>query len=505
MSSRVWSHQQTVQLYEILDNFLRNRRVSMTLVVDHVHAQFQCTNEGEPEGFTKKQIYNKIYNFARGVGTGGPYLIQNWHENSAKLRDVIEGTTKSKDKRKIALRPKQPTRKNRTKTEGHPGEDGVDSEQEHSSGSTNRTSVHDQRQSDSPLSSTVSINSHEFAECLVHHRKDQGPPTRPVNLQHGEWMILEDIRRLARGPAYELPPAENSVRETLRSSMHRIKKSTPCFMVGANKYPVLSLGSLLATQQKLFQVLNPTAAAGEDVETGLNTLITGPGVSVEVFFGAVAAAAMYHWVLNSFDQRLKDVSSATWGQSTVLEIFETRKYRNVRSLARIRLLTKSPDGVVLAENLKYSDMREYIDRVVVPDLPGYASVMRRQLYDAFASLTVSSMGPGHLEGADFQSRKRSMGLWEKDVEVAFLEVLRLRASMAKSSLTYTFRFPIVGDEYKADWMETVYGGHQVTEPQRLVYLCLRPAVFSHQRYADEVVVSPALVMLEGQVPDLGMI
>lgn len=129
------------------------------------------------------------------------------------------------------------------------------------------------------------------------------------------------------------------------------------------------------------------------------------------------------------------------------------------------------------------------------------------LYEVFDSLCVTlakgqraSLTAGFLESStecSFSSRYEQQVRWEKLLYGVFLDLLHLKLTMLKSSMSYLWRFPKQGDGFKAEWMKPA---HEASVPEgSSVYVCLSPALFCSGRTSDarSTLVAAALVVVEG--------
>lgn len=127
-----------------------------------------------------------------------------------------------------------------------------------------------------------------------------------------------------------------------------------------------------------------------------------------------------------------------------------------------------------------------------------------RIYEALLSLFVPVAGGSQDENSNFRSRQDKLREWERLVDGAVLEALKMIVTMAKCCLSYRFRFPWIGHKFQESWMEEAYiSAGDLTKPN-IVYLCLRPAVFSQGNSngaIHDVVVSHALVVAERLAAD----
>ena len=157
-------------------------------------------------------------------------------------------------------------------------------------------------------------------------------------------------------------------------------------------------------------------------------------------------------------------------------------------------------------SIKRRKFNRYIDNLMENELRLWASELQKRFLGAMVTVFNDAAGPSQSAAAGINTRDKTLRKWKLEVQAAFGEVLKLRASMAKSSITYGFRFPGANDRFE-DWMEPAHLNTNTLPKNDKVYLCMRPAVFSQDKYRGntrQTLVSPALVMLEGRVPDLTM-
>jgi hypothetical protein len=80
-----------------------------------------------------------------------------------------------------------------------------------------------------------------------------------------------------------------------------------------------------------------------------------------------------------------------------------------------------------------------------------------------------------------------------------LDLLHLKLTMLKSSMSYWWRFPKQGDAFKAEWMKSALDREASIPEGSFVYVCLSPALFCSGPTSDArpTLVAAALVVVEG--------
>jgi hypothetical protein len=80
-----------------------------------------------------------------------------------------------------------------------------------------------------------------------------------------------------------------------------------------------------------------------------------------------------------------------------------------------------------------------------------------------------------------------------------LDLLHLKLTMLKISMSYFGRFPKQGDAFKAEWMKSALDREASIPEGSLIYVCLSPALFCSGRTSDArpTLVAAALVVVEG--------
>lgn len=164
----------------------------------------------------------------------------------------------------------------------------------------------------------------------------------------------------------------------------------------------------------------------------------------------------------------------------------------------------NPDFVA---KIKLENRLKHLESVVKPNLPERAQHCQAMLYEVFDSLCVTlakaqraSLTAGSSESSteySFYLRREQQVRWEGIMYSVFLDLLHLKLTMLKSSMSYLWRFPKQGDGFKAEWMKSA---HEASIPEgSLVYVCLSPALFCSGRTSDarSTLVAAALVVVEG--------
>ena len=141
-----------------------------------------------------------------------------------------------------------------------------------------------------------------------------------------------------------------------------------------------------------------------------------------------------------------------------------------------------------------------------PKLPHEAERFQKDLLNVFLDLRVPP-GPTCRVNApssakthgNFLARTELHFAWQEAVNEAFRLALEMRLRLARSFVSYHYRFPSVGDAYNDEWMESVHDDAVADPSGSKVLMCLRPGIqcFHH---GERGLVVPALVLLEGYGP-----
>ncbi|EXJ54867.1 uncharacterized protein A1O5_12933 [Cladophialophora psammophila CBS 110553] len=470
---RYWTKPEELLLCDILDSILSQSTFSTFVqLTAEVRLKFQDAAEVGESVFTKEQITNKIVGLGRTHGLKPDTLLRNWADYGPKMRSHFEG-----GKRKSTST--YPPQTDNTLNEGSTFnlEDLGESTAQGDGGETLRPSLSNGAGQSSRSAPTSSSPSDTISVDFRDDEAERTPPVHSSGIQLEEWELqfLLHLREQRGSTGYEPPLPKRHIQNVLQKTMQQIDETFVHVMLGT-RIVMPTSSRLTGEPLELTRLLVDSPTDGQ-TERRLKALIAGPHMSERTLFRAYTAAAIYEWALKSFDANLAHIPSSDYNHE-------------------------------IARGVSVKRVNQYIDKVIRPALSSSASELQEKLYNVFISISAPAVREGKsAAGEGFEFQDRQLRQWQERVQTGLLELLDTRATMAKCSLLYGFRLPAVGHPFEAEWMEPAHPEDQAFGKSDLVYVCLRPAVFAHDRnggVAPPVLVSPALVMLEGYEPDLTM-
>ncbi|KAJ9497808.1 hypothetical protein H2202_006841 [Exophiala xenobiotica] len=291
--------------------------------------------------------------------------------------------------------------------------------------------------------------------------------------------LLSHIRGFIHSNIHDHPPDHEHIRDTLEKAREDTEQGIKCFLLG--RPPVRLTPSSMTESAKELSCLLLREGGGRRLESGLKTLYSGPGMTVELLLRVYAAAAMYRWVFLWSDESW-DVPIPS-GMCKILGIYEQL---NQDLIAKIKL----------------ENRLKHLESMVKPNLPQRAQNCQVKLYEVFDSLCGTLAKCQRSESSteySFSKRHEQQVRWEELLNGVFLDLLHLKLTMLKSPMSYLWRFPKQGGAFKAEWMKSAHNPEASIPEGSLVYVCLSPALFCSGRTSDArpTLVAAALVVVEG--------
>ncbi|KIX92711.1 uncharacterized protein Z520_11563 [Fonsecaea multimorphosa CBS 102226] len=477
----LWTKEEEEFLCDSLDRVVGESFPGVSQTATEVQSDFVNNFEQGASQPTHTQIFNKIHGIARSLGIKPDDLLRNWADHVTKVRTKLEA-------RKRGPAPKK--RRRKMESELFSDEDAFQSNNSHNNSQKNSAARESEVAESSPAGSPEAPTTSPLSECnpslTQHNEADTDLPLRRHSMDLDEWeyKFLTYLRAHRGTIGYATPLAHEHIQQRLQKTMYLMDESFVRFMQGTRT--IMPTSSRLTGQSlELVRVL-VDSTKDEAAKRRLKTLVAGPHMSDRVLFRACAAAAIYKWALNPFDQSVRHVPSPDCDQCKLFDICDHFNHHLVR-------------------NVSVNRFNQYLDKVIRPSLPGRASEIQEKLYNVFISISVPSARVGNSENEGFEFQDRKLGQWQESIETALLELLDMRTTMAKCMLVYGSRLPSIGHPFEAEWMEPAHREDNRFTTSDRVYLCLRPAVFAHNRLDNprpKILVSPALVMVEGYEADL---
>ncbi|KAK5452007.1 hypothetical protein LTS15_007730 [Exophiala xenobiotica] len=324
----------------------------------------------------------------------------------------------------------------------------------------------------------------EYLDCS----ERQSTVSGRINMQVEPWehKLLSSVRGYLHSNIHDHPPDHEHIRDTLEKAREETEQGIKSFLLG--RPPVRLTPSSMTEPAKELSYLLLREREGRRLETGLNTLYSGPGMTIELLLRTYAAAAVYRWVFLWSDER--------WDVPMPSEMY---KILGVYEQLNQDLVAK----------LKLENRLKHLESVVKPNLPQRAQHCQAKLYEVFDSICVTlakgqqawlTAGPSASSTeCSFSTRHEQQVRWEELLNGVFLDLLHLKLTMLKSSMSYLWRFPKQGDGFKAEWMKSAHDLEASIPEGSLVYVCLSPALFCSGRTSDArpTLVAAALVVVEG--------
>ncbi|KIW30964.1 uncharacterized protein PV07_02650 [Cladophialophora immunda] len=475
-----WTLVEELLLFDALDYLAKKPFSTVVQVVAEAHSHF-LENNGKSgvSARTTTQIQNKVNGISRKLGIKPEQLLRNWEDYRSQVREGFErrGQTSTPKKRRLKTVAKSIT-----------GSDTSQSKDDDRVTVAPADEVRESPPPGSPIAPTTSPLSDLDHFHLPDSELDTDFPFRRYSMALEEWEFnfLNYLREHRGDTGYMAPLPKQHIQNILQKTMKLIDESFSHFALGTRT--VMPTSSGLTGEALELSCLLVDSPRDGPTDRRLKALIAGPHMCDQILFRAYTAAAIYEWVLKPFDDNLRHIPSPNCEQCTIFNICEQYNH-------------------YIARNVSVKRANQYIDKVIRPALPRRASEIQEKLYKVLISISIPSARVGKPENKGFELQDQKLRQWQEHVEAALLDLLDMRTTMAKCSLVYGFRLPAVGCLFDGDWMEPAHPENEGFARDDHVYLCLRPAVFAQNRLentAPPVLVSPALVMLEGYEVDLTM-
>ena len=504
---RCWTEEEYDYLLNLLDTLAGANFSTTKKCIEDIHCGFIKKYSSIESPLQPEHIKRKLDNIAKTLGLKPSKLLQGWKTyepicRKRKYYPATYGQTHEQRKEFATNETSRATRSTATLSEDVVSEEiHLDADIVPAQHSVSSLAAAASNQA-SPTVSEFTQDLHSGATILPVFQNSLPVNNEALALSDWEVHLIQHLRQLEGSYVYKPPLPTHAVQELLQKSMAQLSDGL-VFLLLAHPTMMLTVSNLTDASRKLGLLLTDSAA-DQSLEQQLGCLITGPASSVRVLFRAFSAAAVYQWVLQPFNEILPQPSSSCW-HSTVLSSLDICKY--IPETRYGTKLTGSVDNEDTAKKMKTKWTHEYIDKVVKPKLPATANEIQTRLSQALVSLSVPPANLSQTTALQFDRRLGNISQWELLAEAAFINVLNMRADMIKCSVNYSFNFPAVGRRFDEEWMEPAHIEAGKFTEGNVVYLCLRPAVFSYDRHsanAPRVLVSRALVVIEGFVPDLTM-
>jgi hypothetical protein len=137
----------------------------------------------------------------------------------------------------------------------------------------------------------------------LHSIEPQSTVSGLITMQVEPWEhnLLSSIRGYIHSNIHDHPPDHEHIRDTLEKAREEVDQGIKSFLLG--RPPVRLTPSSVTETAKELSYLLLREREGRRLETGLNTLFSGPGMTIELLLRAFAAAAVYRWVFLWSDER----------------------------------------------------------------------------------------------------------------------------------------------------------------------------------------------------------
>ena len=165
-----------------------------------------------------------------------------------------------------------------------------------------------EEQSESSLSSTVSVGTQnspddDTPDRNLDNMEEQSTASGRINMQVEPWeeKLLSYIRGYLHNNIHDHPPDHEHIRDTLEKAREETEQGIKCFLLA--RPPARLTPSSMTDSAKDLSCLLLRGGEGRSLESGLYTLYSGPGMTVEILLRVYAAAAIYRWVFLWSDER----------------------------------------------------------------------------------------------------------------------------------------------------------------------------------------------------------
>ncbi len=287
-----WTVEETRAL---VDSFDALRGKDIPLTVASIYTEFK--NLMPQSLLAKSHIANKITTLARQKKVSKKELFHSWEEHREQLR---EDSDNRKRKRHESQDVNKSNNTNSPTLELRLGKRRSTTRQLESNCS--------EEQSESGLSSTATFGTQnspddDTPDRHLDNMEEQSPASGRINMQVEPWeeKLLSYIRGYLHNNIHDHPPDHEHIRDTLEKAREETEQGIKCFLLA--RPPARLTPSSMTDSAKDLSCLLLRGGEGRSLESGLNTLYSGPGMTVELLLRVFAAAAIYRWVFLWSDER----------------------------------------------------------------------------------------------------------------------------------------------------------------------------------------------------------